>query len=253
MLLARPWVLGIAINDLLARSPRGLILLVVQYLVYTIVSVGRQMYDTRMFSAIYNRMAAQLVLEQRRRHVATSRVAARSALSREIVDFFERDVPFVLRAGYCVLGSLAMLVMCDGLLIPVCLLLLLPVYTISSIYARKAHTLNGRLNDRLEGEVDVIEQARASRVRRHYDVVALWRIRLSDLQAYNHGIMHVLFLGLIAVALVRCCLYAPGDAGQIFATIGYVTIFVAGLMEVPSLVQQWSRLRDIQQRMNPVA
>ena len=96
------------------------------------------------------------------------------------------------------------------------------------------------------------DEAQATRVRRHYEVVAGWRVKLSDLRAYNQGMMNLLFLGLTAVALVRCCLYALGDAGQIFATIGYVTMFVMGLVEVPSLVQQWSRLRDIQQRMNAV-
>jgi ABC-type multidrug transport system fused ATPase/permease subunit len=247
--LARPWVLGLAIDDLLHSSCRGAVLLAVQQLGFMLLSTGRQMYDTRAFTRIYADLATGLVLQQRRHDVETSRVAARSALSREIVDFFEHNLPYVFQSLYSVLGAIVMLALCDGWMVPVCLTLLAPVYFLSVFYAHRTYALNSGLNNELEREVEIIGRARPQEVRRHYDTVRQWRIRLSNYQAMNCCLLHLFVMGLISTALVRCCLTNVVEAGQIFAVLGYVMMFVMGLGNVPALVQQLSRLRDITRRV----
>jgi Ca2+/Na+ antiporter len=248
LLLARPWALGLAIGDLLCSSWRGLVLLVVLHALYIGLSVGRQMYDTRCFTAIYTHLVTGLVVRQRGARVEVSQVAARSSLSREIVDFFERDVPSVFFAAYTVIGAVAMLALCDGLLVAGCVLLLGPVYLLCVLFARKTFALNNGLNDQLEREVAAIGNGRTHEVRRHFEQVAQWRIKLSDWQALNFGAMHFLLLVLVTAAVMRCCLGGV-EPGQVFATIGYVTMFVGGLANVPMLVQQYGRLRDIRRRV----
>ena len=109
---------------------------------------------------------------------------------------------------------------------------------------------NNRLNNQFEREVDVIGRSRPGKVRGHYNRVAHWRIKLTDCQAFNFGLMNVFVLALMATALVRCCVIHTTNVGQIFAVFGYVMVFVMGLVEVPLLVQQFSRLRDIKRRMD---
>ncbi len=247
--LARPWVLGLAIDDLLHASYRGAALLVVQQLGFTLLSTGRQMYDTRAFTHIYTDLATRLVLQQRRQGVEISRVAARSALSREIVDFFEHNVPNVFQSVYLIAGAIVMLALYDGWMISVCLLLLVPVCLLSVVYARKTYVLNNRLNNELEREVEIIHRARTLEVRDHYSAAGLWRIKLSNFQAANFCLLNVCVMGLIATALVRCCLTGSIEAGQIFAVLGYVMMFVMGLGSTPALVQQLGRLRDITDRL----
>src|SRR5262249_32171560 len=103
--LAQPLVLGLAINDLLRSSYLGLGLFVVQHLSFTLISSLRRMYDARTFTRIYTDLATQLVVEQRGQEEPVSSVAARSALSRAFVDFFERDVPVIVRSLYSVVGA----------------------------------------------------------------------------------------------------------------------------------------------------
>ena len=55
--LAQPLVLGLAINGLLQASYGGVLLFVVQHLAHLLVGSFRQMYDTRVFSAIYTDLA----------------------------------------------------------------------------------------------------------------------------------------------------------------------------------------------------
>jgi hypothetical protein len=246
--LAQPYLLGLAIDDLLKSSWRGLGFFTLQQAIYTAAGVARRMYDARGFTGIYAEVAGRLVRQQRGRGVPVSSVAARSALSRQLVDFFERDLPIALQGLYSVGGALIMLALSEAALVPFCLVLLLPTSLLSYTYGRKTLTLNARLHDELEREVGVIDRNRVREVRGHYRRVARWEIRLADCESLNFGLMQICVLGLMVAALVRSCL--PGaDAGHIAAVFGYLTMFVLGLINVPLLVEQFNRLRDIGRRV----
>jgi hypothetical protein len=247
--LLQPLVLGLAINDLLQSSYRGLGWLLLQHLGHLFISTWRRMYDTRAFSAIYGDLATQLVLEQRAQEVDVSRVAARSALSRQFVDFFEQDVPVLIGGLYAILGALVMLAFYDGLLVPLCLGLLVPAWFLNRAYGRQAFWLNGRLHDQLEREVEVIQDGRPAEVRHHFRLLAGWNIRLSDKEALNFGLMELFVLALLAVALVRFGSVPGWTVGAILAAFRYLLMFLTGLDRIPQLVQQFGRLRDIGGRL----
>ena len=111
--LAHPLVLGVAINGLIRSEYWGLALLVGQHLAHLFVGTARQMYDTRAFTAIYTETVTRLVCRQRDAGVGVSTVAARSALSREMVDFLEHHLKAVFSSIYGVVGALTMLVVYD--------------------------------------------------------------------------------------------------------------------------------------------
>ncbi len=248
--LAQPLVLGWAINDLLNSSYTGLVWFVGQHIAHLLVGTFRQMYDTRTFTTIYSDVATQLVVDQRSQQVDLSRVAARSALSREYVEFFERSVPMMIRAGYSVVGALLMLSIYDWMLIPICLALLLPATVINRWYAKRTLRLSKKLHDELENEVEVIGPGQSKEVRNHYDSVARYRIKLSDSEAFNFGLMELFVLSALVVALIRVCGPSASNVGNIFAVFRYLMMVLMGLDAVPRLVQQVSRLRDINQRMS---
>jgi hypothetical protein len=250
--LAQPFVLGLAINGLLDGSYFGLLLFVVQHVLHMGISTARRLYDTRAFNAIYTDLATTLVTGQRGRRVDVSRVAARSALSRGYVEFFEEHVPLLIRSGYSVVGALLLLGWYDFMLVPYCVALVLPAALLNAAYGRKTLILSKRLHDQFEREVDVIGRGDAGEVRGHYDGVAASRVKLSDAEAVNFSLMEFFVLALIVAALVQFC--RPGEvaAGDVFAVFRYLMMFVMGLDAVPRLVQQVSRLKDIAYRMHGV-
>lgn len=247
--LSQPFVLGLAINDLLHESSFGLLLFVGQHVTHLLISSLRQMYDTRVYSGIYTDLATKLVVEQRSREVGLSRVAARSSLSREFVEFFENYLPLLIKSAYSVVGALVMLAFYDRVLVPICLGLLLPAVVLNRIYSRRTFELNRQLHDQLEHEVDVIDDSQEPSVRRHYDAVASWRVKLSDCEALNFGTMEVFVLGVMVLALLRTCSSLTATPGDIFAVFRYVLMLLMGIDGVPKLVQQFSRLRDLTQRL----
>lgn len=247
--LSQPLVLGLAINDLLHESSFGLLLFVGQHVTHLLISSVRQMYDTRVYTGIYTDLATKLVVEQRGREVGLSRVAARSSLSREFVEFFENHVPLLIKSAYSIVGALIMLAFYDRLLVPICLGLLLPAVVLNRTYSRRTFELNRQLHDQLEHEVDVIDQSHEPSIRRHYDAVASWRVKLSDCEALNFGTMEVFVLGVMVLALLRTCSSLTTTPGDIFAVFRYVLMLLMGIDGIPKLVQQFSRLRDLKRRM----
>jgi ABC-type multidrug transport system fused ATPase/permease subunit len=248
--LAQPLVLGWAINDLLASSYRGLMWFIGQHLAHLAIGTFRQMYDTRAFTAIYTDLATRLVAEQRLKGVEVSRVAARSAMSRSYVEFFEQYVPLVIRSVFSVGGALVMLAIYDPVLVLYCLGLIVPAVWLNRHYSQKTLALSGQLHDEFEREVEVIETGEQRPVREHYQAVAGWRIKLSDAEAVNFSLMEFFILGVLVLSLVHFCAGEnPPPAGDIFAVFRYVLMFIMGMDTVPRLVQQISRLRDIGGRM----
>lgn len=247
--MAQPLVLGWAINNLLSGSMTGFWWLIAQHVSHAAIGTVRQAYDTRVFGRITADIASDLVERQRQQQVEVSRIAARSVLSREYVEFFERYMPLVIRSAYSVIGAVLMLGFYDLWLVPLCVGLFLPAAWINARYARKTRRLSRRLHDQMENEVEVLRDGSPDDVRRHFDHLARSRVRLSDAEAINFGTMELFVMALIAATLLR---FSNGDStlpGDVFAVFRYVMLFVMGLDSVPKVVAQTSRLRDIGRRM----
>jgi hypothetical protein len=248
--LARPLVLGVAINGLIRCEYAGLALLVAQHLARLFVGTAWQMYDTRTFAAIYTDTVTRLVCRQRDAGIGVSTVAARSGLARELVDFLEHELRFVFASAYGVIGAVAMLIVYDRPLVLLCGVTLTPLLILSRRLARRSSGLNAELNDQLEREVEVIEDGRDAPVSDHYRRLARYQIRLSDLGAWNFLQMEFFVLALIVAALARYCSLPGVEAGDIYAVFSYVMMFVGGLDCVPMLTQQLARLHDIGGRVS---
>jgi ABC-type multidrug transport system fused ATPase/permease subunit len=247
--LAQPLLIGWAINDLLHSSFVGLGIFALGQAAHMGIRVGRQMYDTRAFTAIYSEKAGELVLGQRDDHVDVSVVAARSALARDFVEFFERQVPIVIQSLFSLVGAVLFLFYYDRVLVLYCAALVVPAMVLNFFFGRKSLRLSGLLHDQLEREVEVIRHPTREAVDEHYHTVARWRIKLSDNEALTMGLMETFVLLLMMAALVRFCTQPGAEPGDIFAVFRYVLLFIMALDRVPMLVNQFSRLRDIGTRM----
>jgi hypothetical protein len=247
--LAMPLVLGLAIRDLLAGSWVGPAWLLAQQFLHLLAGVLRRMYDTRVSSRLYGELASELVVRQRSGDVPVSTIAARSALARQLIDFLERDLPFALQTLYGVLGAVVMLALADVTLVLPCLALLVPAVPLARRHARRTTQLNRALHDELEHEVKVIGAASPEGVREHYDGLGRWRIRLSDLEAINVGVIELLTVGALMAALVQTCISSGNDVGRIAMVLGYLAVFVRCLLDLPFLTAQLARLRDIARRV----
>ncbi len=248
--LVTPYFLGEAVNGLINESYTGLIILCSIRVVWMIIGIIRQRYDTRTYSSIYTDIVTKF-LSKRFVKQNVSKLSAHSTLAREFVDFLEHDLVYVLEAAYNIFGSLILLCFYDIRVVGICMSILLPVLAISYFYGKKMKVLNRMKNDELEHQVDIISSGNILAIRRHYDKLKHWQIRISDKQAWNFGAMEILSIIVIAVSLVitQRISSAVLDAGSIIGIYSYIKTFVTGLDTIPYAVDKFASLSDITRRI----
>lgn len=248
--LSYPWATGLAIDGLIAHDIYQALPIVIAWSLRAMIGCVRQMYDTRLYTSVYNTIVEATILRQRRAGIGSTSVAARSAMSREFVTFFEIDVPVVITALIGIVGSAAILLWYDLVIGALVSLLFIPVYLVNRVYVRVTTDLNHALNNQLEKEVAFIETIDATDIRTHFSEVRKWRVKLSDAAAYNWTIIEVLSIFVFIGILMRATTMVDLDTGDIFAILVYVWKLMEGLDHVPTIVQQLTRLRDISRRIS---
>ena len=221
----------------------------IAWVLHTAIGCGRQMYDTRLYTEVYNTVVIDTVLRQRQSGIEPTKVAARSAMSREFVTFFEKDMPVVLNSLVSIVGSAAILFYYDLVIGAVAALLFIPVAIINRSYMRRALMLNEGLNNQLEEEVQAIEAAQEGAVTRHFAEVRAWRVKLSDADAFNWTAIEGLSILGFLLVLLRVAYMPNADVGTIFAIFVYVWRLMEKLDLMPQIVQQLMRLKDIRRRI----
>ena len=239
--VAVPFVLGVAINDLIEGQLRGIWWLVTLELLTLIIGTGRRLYDTRVYARIYTDIADSTA---QRLDISISRRAARLGLARELVDFFEWEMPELFAALIGICGAFAMLIYLlptvGGLTVATGLTVALVF-----IFSRgRMFSLNKLLNNELERQVSMLESERAFSRRRHLSRLARWRIYLSDLEATNYAIAELLLASLIIGAVV-ITVRAGLSVGEIFAILTYLIGVTENLLVLPWTYQQSIRAHEI--------
>lgn len=191
LFLVYPLLGGFAIDAMLKGDALAASSYALMVLAFYAVGALRRAVDTRVFSIVYARLAAEVAADQHGRGESASRVVARVDLAREFVGFFQDHLPMLATSVISIFGAVAMLAWLNPWLGLASSLALALVLVALPAFARHNEGLQARVNDQREREVDVLSHGRA--VLRHFTLLSRLQVRLSDLEAGAY-----MALGLIA-------------------------------------------------------
>ena len=246
-----PWLTGLAIDAVLKGDWHGVVPLLGAWLLHLATGLFRHVYDTRVFTLVYADLASDLVERQRAAGADPTHVAARVALSREVIDFLQTELPAVAASAVHFVGAVVMLCILSPWVGLLALLALVPAALETRRFGRLSLRYNAALNDRLEREVGLVAAAPPRSVRRHFaHRLRFWRVRISDAEARSWGVIELLQIGLTLAALAILARDpAAASAGAIFAVLSYVWTYGEAVGELPGVVQKLARLKDIAGRL----
>ena len=244
-----PLFIGIAINDLLEDSSRGVVMLAGLGVAALAVGSARRFFDTRAYTGIYEAIATELVSREQRRGTETSKIAARTTLAGEFVEFLEDSMPEIVTAS---IGTVGMLVIIAGLDLSVffaCLGLLVLLVVTYWVSATRNLALNRGYNDELERQVTTIDSRQPDAIGGHFRALMRWNRQLSDLETVNYAMIWLGVIALLTYAPIQVIEPGQTEYGFAFATILYVFQYVEALVALPLFIQQVIRLREISSRL----
>jgi ABC-type multidrug transport system fused ATPase/permease subunit len=247
--IIQPLILGIAINDLINNKNDGVWLFCLLYSLGFIVSVIRRYYDTRAYTFIYTKVVSEVTEIQQEKGISISVISARSSLIKELIDFFEHDIAQAFTSVISVVGSLIMLLYFDTSIFIASIISVVLLYLIYFLSYSKIYKFNVGLNDALENRVDVLESKDSKGIHNHFNGIAKWLIKLSDLDTLNFGIIEIILFILTIFSLYVSASAIDATAGSIFSVITYVLEFSTGVYMLPIVFQQVIRLKEISERL----
>ncbi|MGC0848646.1 ABC transporter six-transmembrane domain-containing protein [Pantoea agglomerans] len=250
MYLLYPLLAGFAINAILSGRTWHAVLYAVMVFIMWAIGAARRSVDTRTFARIYAGLAVPVIVAQRNENQSASTIAARVALSREFVDFFEKHLPVLITSLASMTGAAVMLLAIEFWTGAGCMAILLFFACFLPGFTRKNDVLFGRLNNRLEKEVSFVSNANAASLDRHYGVLASLRIRLSDREAWGYLAIGSVAALLFAVTIAVMSNRGGTNAGHIYSVMTYMWMFAMSLDDGPQLLEKYSQLKDIGRRVN---
>lgn len=248
--LLYPLLAGFAINAIMSGQALHAVLYAVMVFVMWVIGAARRSVDTRTFARIYAELAVPVIVAQRKENHSHSTVAARVALSREFVDFFEQHLPLLITSVASITGAAVMLLIIEFWTGMACVGILIAFGIFLPGFMRKNEALFRRLNDRLEKEVAFVSSASPFSLTKHYSVLARLRIGLSDREAAGYLIIGTVAALLFAMTILTMSWYGVSDAGHIYSVMTYMWMFAMSLDDGPQLLEKYSQLRDIGRRVN---
>ncbi len=249
-MLLYPLLAGFAINAIVTGQALHAVLYAVMVFVMWAIGAARRSIDTRTFARIYAELAVPVIIAQREEQHSASTIAARVALSREFVDFFEKHLPVLVTSVASIIGAAAMLLLLQFWTGVACLLILAFFALFLPGFSSRNEALFVRLNDRLEKEVAFVNSASRRSLSRHYDVLARLRIKLSDREAFGYLAIGTVTAILFASTILTMSFEGGLDAGHIYSVMTYMWMFAMSLDDGPQLLEKYSQLKDIGKRVN---
>ncbi len=249
LFLIYPLFGGFAINAVMQGHVWHALTYAILVLVMWLIGAARRSVDTRTFARIYSEIAVPIIVKQRLQGQNRSAISARVALSREFVDFFEMHLPTAITSLVSIFGACLMLLISEFWIGVATIVILIIFATLLPGFTRISSRLYLALNDRLERDVDMIGQAPENMLRKHYGLMAYLRIKISNREALGYLCIGIAISILFAFSFAWITLYGYGSAGHIYSITTYLWMFAMSLDDVPRLVESYSNLKDIAERV----
>ena len=249
LMLIYPVFGGWAINAVIEGNVWQAMLYGLVVLLMWLVGATRRVADTRTFTRIYTEIAVPVVLDQRQREVPHSAVTARFALSREFVSFFEEHLPIAATSLVSIFGACIMLLGLEFWIGVLAVSILALFLWLLPRFAAISENLYFRLNNCLERDNHFIQKGNERQLYQHYGLVARLRVLISNREASGYLCIGVAMSILFGFAFVHMTLKGFGNAGHIYSVSTYLWMFAMSLDDVLRLVEQYSNLKDIGQRV----
>lgn len=209
----------------------------------------RRIYDTRIYTKMFAKFSSDVVARQLAQGEDLSKVAARSSMAWNNIEFFQYNVPEFLEQLIAVGGAVIALALFDWRLSAVGGILIVLVLFGSKYYMSLLQNIQVTLHDRYEDEYNVFSTREPVKIRSYYDEIADLEIRYSHRSTMSYGVVRVFLLIMFLSTLYISIDLDRFTIGALYSIVAYVWSFVTATEYIPYLSEKWVELKDASRRI----
>jgi ABC-type bacteriocin/lantibiotic exporter with double-glycine peptidase domain len=250
MYLLIPSSVGMLIDTFMQNKGYGIYAFIITYLGWQGIAVYRRIADTKTFTMIFNKECLRLIVNHQDREIDTAKINARVELMKQVVDFFERDFPFIIVSIVSIFGAAILLYFYNPKLLLISLFVVIPSILLNSIYSKKIEHVTEDVNNQYENQVNIIDGKNYALQKEYFEQLRLFNIKKSTLEAYNFGLIEVFVFLMIISSIYVICRTENMNYGSIVASYGIILRFAYGFDFIPHTTTKLASLRDILRRID---
>jgi ABC-type multidrug transport system fused ATPase/permease subunit len=247
--ILEPYVLGKMIDGLMAKTYFWSIIFIIINLIFIGFGYFRRVLDTKVFSRLYN----EVILQYINRNIDctdTSKIVARTEMSRVITSFLEEAIPTYISVVYATLGSLIAIFLVSPISSIILLISLIPTYFLSKYFYEKNTKMTHINNSNNELHVEKIQTKNRNIIKNFFERRRKLLIMDSTLTAKNYMAFDFLGLLITFITLVFYISSASATAGDAVSFYGYLNKFIYGFGIISYCISSITQIQDVSKRIN---
>ncbi|MEP7233836.1 MAG: ABC transporter six-transmembrane domain-containing protein [Ignavibacteriota bacterium] len=219
------------------------------FILSSCVGAIRRVYDTRIYTRMFADLSSNVVAEQLERGEDLSKIAGRSALAWQNIEFFQYNLPEFIEQLINVGGAIIALAIFDWRVSIVGASIVAFVLLSSRYYMRRIAKYQVVLNDMHEQEYNTFATKDPRVIKQYYSDISALEVKFSNLSASSYGILRVLLLFMFLSTLYISLDLDRFTIGEIYSIVAYVWTFVTASEYIPYLSEKWVALKDTSRRL----
>lgn len=229
-----PLIIALTIDDLLNKSFRWFIYLLLIEIVYWIVHTANQYFDTRVYTKILQIKCEEYYNSALLSKTDESTIVARTNLIEDFTGFLEVELPNMIGTVFSIVVSLIYLCFeSTPIIVLLAIIVSFVVIILACSWQRKIIGIRKKRKDENENELRIIKTKSREKYGTFLKSIFMHDIMSSDIEAKSFFINYFLQTVLLICAILSLFILDNLQAGVIFATITYVLELNSGIRNVP--------------------
>lgn len=212
----------------------------------------RRSLDQKIYLRIYNNIIEKIPIERYDSDEAISKIGVRAELSREYIHFFQHRLPDILEQLISIFGALFALTFFDWRLALTCLTVLFPITFFNSVYNKKVIALQKEFHDKKENMYNIFKSRNKNIISKYFIDLAIPQRRIANWSAMNFGFIRLSLLIIFLAVMYISIDLDNFSTGEFYSIIAYIWTFISSSEYVPELMESWTSLSDISNRLKEI-
>ena len=236
-----PTSVGLMINSLIYNTGQGQYIFILCYVLYQLTALFRKILDTKVYTLIYNKLATQLILNTTDFSITNARIE----LLKQVVAFFENDLPVLINNIITIIGSGAILYFYSYKLLLTSLIIIIPSFILNHFFFKKINSVTQNINNLYETQLTVLNQQKATEIFTYFQTLRKHNITKSNLESFNFVFLEIFVFIMIFVSVLIVCNLDNVKTGTIVASYAIILKFAYSFDFIPYMTVKLAAIKDI--------